>query len=65
MAYRTMVRNGGIKKFWQKDFPTLENNLDQFLNEGTSQGWTLHKFEVTEWFASNGINFIFIWDTGE
>ena len=49
MAYKTMVRNGGIKKFWQKEFPTLENNLDQFLNEGTSQatwdawGYFLHR----------------------
>ena len=65
MAYKTMVRNGGIKKLWQKEFPTLENNLDQFLNEGTSQGWTLHKFEATDWNVANGINFIFVWDTGE
>ncbi len=62
MAYKAMVRNPKTKG--GKDISSLQNWMNEYLKEGTDQGWTLHKFNI-----SGGPNSTYIvtmiWETND
>ncbi|MDE0846104.1 MAG: hypothetical protein ACJ05G_11845 [Actinomycetota bacterium] len=47
MTYKSMVRNVDGSFLTRRTTDNLQNFLDEYLKEGTDQGWTLHKFNIS------------------
>jgi hypothetical protein len=62
MAYKTMVRSPKLKT--GKSIEKLEGFLDEYMKEGTDQGWTLHKFNISDWMIF-GYLVTMIWETND
>ena len=62
MAYTTMVRNPKMKT--GKSMDSLQNWMNEYLKEGTDQGWTLHKFNISDWMVF-GYVVTMIWETND
>ena len=63
MTYKSMVRQTKIKKM--SNCEGMETLLDQYLKEGTDQGWTLHKMHISEWNAVAHQIVHLIWETND
>ncbi len=57
---RYKVQNRYIKHgFIENAEDKIEEAIQPFLDEGTTNGWTLHSFQATA--AAKGTNLVFIW----
>ena len=63
MAYKAMIRHAKISKMTNCD--KMEALLDGWLKEGTDQGWTLHKYHITDWHQVAQHVVHLVWETND